>query len=375
MSRSSSSGVALVLPGASQPFVAPELGLDLAESGLLASALSLGLGIGVVAAGPAVDRWPRGPLFAGAVALAALALVVLPPFGTYVALLVALALLGAGCGVFETVLNTVIPERAPRHAASRLAVAHAAATVGAAVGAGVVGFAAESRGWPAAWRGLAVALVGVGLVGAFTKLDRSPVPRTDAIRTPGGDGIDPAIVPLALGAAAYVGIEGALTVFLPALAQGRGAAEGGTAISAFWLGLFVSRIVFAVVARRPGTSGRSVEVAVLLGCGVGGALMLAIAPWAASRPHLWAGGVGFVFGPVFPLLVALTSRRFPGARGAATGIVIGAGSVGGVLLPWLVGLGGGALGVAWAVASLAAASLLIAFAARGQADRRPRPAR
>jgi MFS family permease len=44
-------GAVLVLLGANQASLAAELGLDLAQSGLLASALALGLGAGVVIAG------------------------------------------------------------------------------------------------------------------------------------------------------------------------------------------------------------------------------------------------------------------------------------------------------------------------------------
>jgi MFS family permease len=58
-------GAVLVLLGANQASLAAELGLDLARSGLLASALAAGLGAGVVIAGPLFDRYPRRPLFVG----------------------------------------------------------------------------------------------------------------------------------------------------------------------------------------------------------------------------------------------------------------------------------------------------------------------
>ena len=56
-------GVALVIVGANQAALAGSLGLDLSASGLLASSLSLGIGVGVLATGPLVDRGPRRPLF------------------------------------------------------------------------------------------------------------------------------------------------------------------------------------------------------------------------------------------------------------------------------------------------------------------------
>ena len=58
-------GLVLVLVGANQAHLERDLGLTLAQSGLLVSALSLGLGLGVVGAGPLFDRYPRRPLVIG----------------------------------------------------------------------------------------------------------------------------------------------------------------------------------------------------------------------------------------------------------------------------------------------------------------------
>ncbi len=54
-------GVLLVLVGANQADLARDLSLDLARTGLLGSGLAAGLGIGVMAAGPLFDRYPRRP--------------------------------------------------------------------------------------------------------------------------------------------------------------------------------------------------------------------------------------------------------------------------------------------------------------------------
>ncbi len=350
----------LVLPGASQPAVAAALGLDLVESGLLASALSLGLGIGVVAAGPAVDRLPRRPLFCGAVLFGAAGVVFLPGLGSYAAVFGAVLVLGLGCGVFETVLNTLIPERDPARAASRLAVAHAAATGGAALGAAVLGATIASQGWEKAWLGIGVLYVGLALYGAGVRMPAPPhgPPSSDG-GSEAGPRLWPAVLPFALAAACYVGIETALTVFLPPLVADAGldVQRGSLAISAFWGGLFVSRLGFAAVTR--GTNVR-----ILAGCGVAGALLLAGAPWARAFPEAWALGVGLALGPVFPLLVAAGGQRFAQVRGTATGLVVGAGSLGGAAMPWAVGALGEATDVVWAVTSLCVASLGVVLGSR-----------
>ena len=352
-------GIALVLPGATQPAVAAALGLGSRPVGPARFGVVAGLGSASSLPDPRSDRLPRRPLFVCAAAIAALALAVLPPLGGYGVLLSALALLGAGCGVFETVLNTAIPERDPARAASRLAVAHAAATLGAALGAGALAAGTAAWGWTATWRALAVALVAVGLVGALTGLERPARSATTAEAPAAGSaGVSRAIIPLALASAAYVGIETALTVFLPALGG------EGAAISALWFGLFASRLAFAAAARRPGMSGPEIERRVLLGCAGTGTAVLAVAPLAVGAPALWAGAVGVLLGPVFPLLVTAAGRRFVDARGAATGIVVGAGSVGGVILPWAVGVAGGVFGLGLAMSGLAVAAAAMALSAR-----------
>jgi len=351
-------GVVLVLPGASQPALARDLGLGLAASGGLASFLSLGLGLGVIGAGPLVDRVPRRPFFCAAAILAAVALIGLPGWDGAAAgaAFLAMAAVGFGAGGFETVLNTVVPERDPARAAARLAVAHSAATAGAAIGAAVVAGGIALLGWRGAWAGLGFALVGVAAAGALVRMPKPVPPEAPASARAG---LLPAVVPFAVASAAYVGMESSLTVFLPAFvrAGGGSAAQGALAISAFWAGLFFSRLGFA--AWRPARERRVLAVGTLLG-----AALLLSAPAMGGVAVVWAAGVGILLGPVFPLLVARGGARFAHARGTATGWVVGAGSLGGVLVPWFAGLGAERVGVSWAIAGVGLATLGILAAAR-----------
>ena len=56
-------GVVLVVLGACHDGLVASLELDHTAFGLLGAALSAGIGAGVLAAGPIVDRYPRRPLF------------------------------------------------------------------------------------------------------------------------------------------------------------------------------------------------------------------------------------------------------------------------------------------------------------------------
>jgi fucose permease len=344
-------GVALVLPGAAQPALAMALDLDLAASGLVASALSLGLGVGVLLGGPLSDRVRGKPLFAAAAGLAACSGLALAGGGTFAAVLAATAGIGLGAGIYETFLNAAVVARAPESAASRLSLIHAFATLGAGLGAPILGLIASRHGFPGAYAvlGAAFAAIAASAVAIRVSLpgkdDRSREgPRGEGQRRP-----LTSLWGLAAVSFAYVGLETALSVFAAPHAEGLGLdpARGMRALSAFWVGLFVSRVGFAML-RRPARPGQ-LRLAGL----AGGLALLATAFIPAFVPELGFLAVGLGLGIVFPLVVALAGEVWPARRATAVGLVVGAGSLGGFAVPWAAGMVGDIYGPASAVASLA----------------------
>ena len=103
-------GALLVLFGANSSELIAALGLGYADLGLLGSCLSLGLGVGIVIAGPLVDRMPRRPLYVAACASVAAACLVLGPGTDFRSLLASTIVIGFGAGFYETVLNALIVE-------------------------------------------------------------------------------------------------------------------------------------------------------------------------------------------------------------------------------------------------------------------------
>jgi AAHS family 4-hydroxybenzoate transporter-like MFS transporter len=346
-------GLVLVLVGANQTYLARDLGLDLSRSGLLASVLSLGLGVGVVGAGPLFDRFPRKPLFAGSLLLAAAALGSVERDMSFQHWLAHLALAGLGIGAYDTLVNAVVVQRFAERAARPMAAVHAAATLGAMSGPPLVGWLAGQGDWVRSFHaaGLAHAvLAAVALVVRFPPPDPRPAAGTAGLRIP------PALVPIALIAFVYVGIESGLTVFaLPYAAHlGLDAARGQLGISAFWLGLLSGRV--GVLTLR-----RALDARVLAGAGLAGASVLglaSLAPTGQVEGTLFTAGL--VLGCVYPLMIALAGQVAPHARGTAAGLAAGAGALGGFGVPWLAGAIGDAAGVGSAIASLALCSALIA---------------
>jgi fucose permease len=356
-------GVVLVLLGVNQAAMARDLSLDLAASGFLGAALALGLGVGVTCAGPLVDRIAGRPLFVGACLLTALALWTVQPSMSYARTVAHVALIGVGCGAYDTVLNVATFDRFKARAANALATLHAAATAGAALGPWLITRAMAGGHWTRTFHALGAIYLGFALWGALT-----PLPVRVAHAQPRESSTlasvsSPALYSLALIAFAYVGVENGLTMFAVPWAQSHGQAEaiGRSGISALWLGLFVGRLALALQPRPPGTTW-------LIVCGLMGAAVVCLAS-ALSLPSLiWVlGSAGLALGPVYPLMISITARRFPHAVGLASGLASGAGALGGFSLPWLSGAIGDAIGMRSAIATIGGCSVLIALAAFGLA--------
>lgn len=341
-------GAVLVLVGANQASLQRELGLDLAASGLLGSALALGLGAGVVAAGPLFDRYPRRPLFVASTLLAAAALLGVERGMSFARWLAHLGLAGVGIGLYDTLISAAVVQRYERGAARPMLVLHAAATLGAVLAPVGVAWIASRGHFSGSFAALGwahVLLAGWASGVPLPAPDRSGGGAMRRDRAPWT-----ALLPFAVIAFAYVGVESAATVFAVPYATatlGLPETRGQLGISAFWLGLLLGR-VGALGLRRP------LDARVVGGAGALGAALLASAAAAAlSWVEATLFAAGLALGCVYPLMIALAGQRLPHARGTAAGLAAGAGALGGFAVPWLTGALGDAAGMRVAFGSLA----------------------
>jgi fucose permease len=353
-------GAILVLLGANQAEMARDLELGLMESGLLASALALGMGFGVVGAGPLFDRYPRRPLFAAALVLAGAPLLAVGPELSFALWLPCLALSGAGAGMYETLINGTVAERYGARSARMISALHAFVTAGAVAVPLLATWIAEHFHWCSGFTWIGAANLALALAALMVPLPARARPsETGAEAKAPGSVFCAAFLPFAVICFAYVGFEASLTIFASPYASDALALDvprGRAAISCFWLGMLVWRLVLAVLLRSRGTRLLVVS-GVLAAAIVAGAVFSGVT--SIEIVYLAAG---LAMGGVFPIVIALAAQRFPHARGTAAGLVAGAGSLGGFAVPWLTGALGDAAGVSAAIGSLALWSLLIAAA-------------
>ena len=94
-----------------------------------------------------------------------------------------------------------------------------------------------------------------------------------------------------------------------------------------------------------------------------GALLLGGVALRVTQVELWVGAVGLAISGIFPIMVAVVAQSFPNARGSATGIAVGSGTLGGFVIPWLSGWLGELASVNLAMAGLAVWCLAVSLCA------------
>ncbi len=315
-------------------------------------------------AGPLFDRYPRRPLFVGSTLVAAAALLGVEREMGYARWLAHAAFAGAGIGLYDTLINAVVVQRYRERAVRPMLAVHSAATVGAMFGPPLVGWIASTHHFTDSFHALGWAHVLLAGWAACVPLP-GPEPR---VPTPDREAraslaLAP-LIPLAAVAFAYVGVESSVTVFAVPYASealGLDAARGQLGISAFWLGLLVGRV--ALLGARV-LDTHALDARVLLASGAAATVVLAATASFAGTPlEVALFALGAALGSIYPVMIALAGQAAPSARGMATGLVAGAGALGGFAVPWLTGAAGDAAGIGLGFGSLALWCAAIAVAA------------
>jgi FHS family Na+ dependent glucose MFS transporter 1 len=133
-----------------------------------------------------------------------------------------------------------------------------------------------------------------------------------------------------------VGAEGTFGGWIYTYASRQGLADADKAFylnSVFWLSLALGRLSGTLLARR--LASRLLVVAGLAGCLASAAALLA---WPSSAAAAWTGtaAFGFFIGPLVANMITLAGEALP-VSGQVTGLFVVGFSLGGIILPWLVG--------------------------------------
>jgi fucose permease len=350
-------GIVLATLGASLPAVMSRFGIDREDAGALLSLLTFGVLAGSLVFGPIVDRRGHKRLLLFAFATIILGLEA-TAFAPSVAILSgAVLLIGFSGGLLNGAVNALTADVSTEQRAATLTF------VGAFFGIGAAGV-------PLALATLAGAMSHATVLAAIAPLVVVPLVLT-ALTTfppekqPHGFPVadaqrllaDPALLLMGLVLFLQSGVEttigGWITTFF-AEQFNVGLERTPLYLSLFWFGLLVARLMLGITLRH--TSAMRVlfvSLAVSLASAV---LLVSSRSVTVSAIAVFLLGCGFA--ATFPVVFGFVGDRYAHLSGTALSLVMGMALLGGMLLPYVAGVVGGAHGMRVALLIVPAALLV-----------------
>ena len=293
-------------------------------------------GTGVIGGTILTHRFGRRPILAAAVALGVGGLLVLATAGAWPVFLLGALPFGLGWGTIDWAGNGLILDLFPDSRGRALNLLHFFFSAGALASPFIAGQAVEA-GIP--WRTLLVvtAVAAAPIAVAFARAEM-PSGRhrssSDDGRPRGGLLFDRVLIALAIAIACYVAAEVGVSNWLVQFLQAAPIGLATTALTLYWAGLTVGRLVSARIGDRFDHTAFATIASVATGIAIG---LAVVAPSLELSIALFAVA-GVASGPIFPLIVAIGGERFPDRSAAVGGYMAGAAVVGGISYPPVMGL-------------------------------------
>lgn len=325
-------GLVLALPGAAFGLasVRAQLALDVEGQARLLAVLFSGFLLGTVIAGPLADHIGLRPVLAGATLAVAVGLAGLIAATGVGPALLAVLLLGIGGAGINTSATTLVSGLYPERRSAMLTWLALACALGGMTLPLLVLAGGE-------WT---LVLTGAAAVATIVAALLTRVSEVRAMHAFSWRGLRDVVAAPAFGwylamLVCQGGNEAALAGWLtPHLtSRGMSGAWALTALTCHWLGIIVGRFCMAVVVERVGTHLTIAGGAIVASLGTGW-LIVAQQP---STLLAAAAVAGVGISGVFSVVMADAGARYRARAGTMFAALIGAGQIGGMLIPWSVG--------------------------------------
>jgi fucose permease len=308
------------------------------QLGRISAITFAGLVGGILVTGPLADRWGGKPFSVLGTLLIGAGLGLLGISPGYPMLLVAVFIMGLGAGILDMVLSPIVAAVQPSERGTALNWLHSFYGIGTMITV-VIGTIALRSG--IGWRPISLGLVTVPLVVAlgFTSLNLPPLVSEEHGRRTALSELCGSPSFMAITAAIFLGgaLELGMAQWLPAYAEmslGFSRWTGSVSLLAFSAAMALGRIFAGLIGRRVD------PIKLMLGCcwtSVVLFLLACFAPWSAVALAA-SVGVGLVGSCLWPTTLGVAADRFPGGGASMFGLLAAFGNLGGLLMPWLVGL-------------------------------------
>ncbi|MEM2122740.1 MAG: MFS transporter [Candidatus Bathyarchaeia archaeon] len=321
------------------PFIREEFSISLGALGFLASAWNMGYLLTIIG-GILSDRYGEPLILSLGFILggAAAGLITVAP--NYHLLALSFLLAGIGSAFGEASMNPLVSKLHPEKSGFALNILHIFWSAGAFIGPALAGVLIMEYGkWRLPYQVIFLAflpLIGVSVISAqrlnpdkgMLKSGINGETRVRHLRTLGA--------PILAGFF-YLSVELGVNAWLPSfvlMEKGFPMALASLSISLFWASMALGRVIVGGFVDRIGY-GRLIFTASVLGST--SILAGTIADGAYIVMGLWALS-GFMFGPIFPTILAWACRMIPSQRGLASGSILSIGILGAVFSPWFIGV-------------------------------------
>ena len=141
------------------------------------------------------------------------------------------------------------------------------------------------------------------------------------------------LVLLAVAIATYVGSEVGVSNWLVRFLESATVGLATSALALFWGCLALGRLVSARLGDRFDHARFAATSALVASA----ALVAAVLVPSLPASIVLFGVVGFAYGPVFPLIMAVAGDRYPARAAAVSGFLAGVGVIGAILYPPVMG--------------------------------------
>ncbi len=320
---------------------------------------------GSMVGGVLTERVGRRVVLPLAVALIALGLAGMATVPTWELFLMLAVPFGLGAGAIDGGMNGLVLDLYPDSRGRALNLLHLFFSLGALASPLVVGRLVEAgAAWQTVIIGTALAAVPIAILLAVADLPSGHHARGGAT-TGARIGLSVPLIALAVAIACYVASEVGVSNWLVRFLESATLGLATSALALFWGCLALGRIVTAALGDRFDHARFAATAALVAGIALAAAVLVPSLPASI----VLFGVVGFAFGPVYPLIMAVGGDRYPTRSAAVSGFLSGCAVIGAIVYPPLMGFVsvGAGLGVAMigaAVLAFACAAVLFAVAAR-----------
>ena len=348
-------GVQLVISEVSR-----EYGQNAAGMGGLVAAQHVAAVVLPVVLGALADRVGKKPvlcIFAAIFAMGCFLAGLSQNLGVYV---IGAVCVGAGYSVCESVSSAVLSELDAEKGARYINLSQAMLSLGAVVSPFLVQWLQKSRhaSWRVPFLICAAAYTLLALLLLITVFPKRQAGAQKAAKTRTNFFASRVFRLLFFSILLYVGLENGISYFAESLFSVRLSAGelAAAALSAYWIGMTISRMLFSAVLRDPKKT--------LVGCFLASAaflLMLAVSD-NSTLSLVCCFGAGFSYGPIWSTLVAQATGLYPESGAGAAGVMSAGCGIGGMLAPVLMGAVCDAAGLSAAfgmLAAMAAAGMIL----------------